>query len=263
MNKLISALALGLIITGSQLAGTHSHFFRPYRAEISNKSGGLALIQKTNGISGISRRTEIENNTAVTVMVKRLGAELKVLAGPEGNKSMREVAFFCKEPNVFTAQVVLNPKGLTTNGFFTENKPYDVKVINDSGGNLVVLDTAAVTGIDRKQILPDGKSSMLTVRPGSFIVVHSGPENRKMNYRINFAEQTGSNPTVIFTKREGLTRKGVQTKNVEITTDRVQTFRSLRRSHARAAAETVVMNKAKNAKRERRERTRRGAAYVA
>jgi hypothetical protein len=252
MNKLIGALALSFIITGSQFAA-RSDFFRPYRTEISNKSGGLALVQKTNGISGLSRKTEMENNTSVTVMVKKLGAELKVMAGPEGNKTMREVEFFCKEPNVFTAQVILNPKGVTTNGFYTENKPYDVRVINESGGNLVVLDAGVVTGLDRKQVLPDGKASMLTVRPGSFIVVHSGPENKKMNYRINFAEQTGANPTVIF-KNRGFANRGVEHKNVEIRTQRVYVFRGLHRPHARAAAETVVMKKATRAKRERSRR---------
>ncbi len=256
MNKIVSALALGLIITGSQLAA-RSDCFRPYKVEFSNKSGGLATVQKTNGISGISRKTEMENNSAVTVMVKRLGAEIKVIAGPEGNKSMREIEFFCKEPNVFTAQVVLNPKGVTTSGFYTENKSFEVRIINESGGNLKVFDIVAVTGLDPKQILADGKSVLLTVQPGASIMVHSGPENRKVNYRINFAEQTGANPTVTFTKR-GFTNRGIQHKNVEIKTQRVNVIRSLRRPYARVAAEAVVMKHSRNG---RYQRSRRGAAY--
>lgn len=237
MKKIYSALALALLITGNQFAA-RSECFRPYHAEISNKSGGIATIQKTHGISGISRNQVMENSTAMRVMIKKLGAEFKVMAGPEGNKTMREVAFYCKEPSTtLTAQVILNPKGLTTNGFYTENKPYDVIIMNDSGGILEVLDTVATGVIDHK--IADGKSAKLTVRPGGYIIVLAGAENRKVKYRINFAEQTGINPTVTFTKRS-FTNRGIQSKNVEIKTHRVYSVRNARRTPAQLAAETVL-----------------------
>lgn len=246
MNKIVSALALCLIITGSQFAA-RSDCFRPYKAEISNKSGGLAVVQKTHGISGISRKAELENNSTIHVMIKKLGAELEVMAGPEDAKSMRHVKFFCKEPNTFTAQVMINPKGLTTSNFYTENKPYDVKVINESGGNLMVVETVAA-GSMKQTTLVDGKAATLTVRPGAYIVVKAGPENRKVSYRIDFAEQTGANPTVVFTKRSFVTR-GITHKDVEVKAYREFHGIGIRKPIRRAAAEQAIMQRTKNGNR--------------
>lgn len=240
MIKRIGALALSLIITSSQFAA-RSDCFRPYQAEISNKSGGLAIVQKTHGIAGISRKVELENNSTIRVMIKRLGAELEVLAGLEDAKSLRHVKFFCKEPNTPTAQVILNPKGIATSNFYTENKPYDVKIINESGGNLMVVETVAA-GSMKQTTLVDGKTATLTVRPGAYIVVKAGPENKKVSYRIDFAEQTGVNPTVLFTNRS-FTSRGITHKDVEVKAYREFHGIGIRKPIRRAATESVLMQR--------------------
>ncbi len=259
MNKRVSALALCLIVTGSQFAA-RSDCFQPYHAEISNKSGGLAIIQKTSNISGLSRRSEIENNTTVKVMVKKAGAELHVVSGPENDKTSHVVPFFCKEPNTLTGHVTLNPKGVETRGFYTENKAYDVKIVNESGGILTILNTVA-TGI-KDHTLADGSSAMLTVRPGGSIDVHTGPENRKILHHIMFAEQTGANPTITFGSR-GLIHSGIHSKDLVIAKGRPHVVRSVRKTPARAAAETVVTQQVKKAKATRRVKSNRKADKAA
>lgn len=217
MNKKVLIFATSITIFHSTFSA-HTDCFRPYRAEISNKSGGVANVKKTRGLSGVTRQDEIENNNSVTVMVKKRGAELKVSAGPEENKFTREIEFYSKEPNSFAANVVLNSKGVQTSGFYTKDHTYDVKVFNESGGVVKIIDGCSATGVGRS--LSDGKTMTISVKPDSYIVVESGPENRKISYRINFADQTGENPTITFVKR-GFMSSGVQQKNLEIQARRV------------------------------------------
>jgi hypothetical protein len=223
MNK--KMILLVVFFTAPNLVASHSACFRPYRAEVSNKSGGVAIVQKTSGLSGIARKTEFDPNSAITIMVKKRGAELAVLAGPEDNKSLREIEFYSKEPNMFTAQVTLNPKGVSTSGFYTKNIVYNVKFINESGAIVRINDTCGIKGPER--VLADGKSVTLSVQPGAYIMVQSGPENRKVNYRINFADQTGDNPTITFVKR-GFMSSGIQHKNLELQAQRISMPRWVR-----------------------------------
>ena len=218
MGKKLMVITLGLLVSGSIFAA-HSRCFRPYRAEIINKSGGTADVKKVRGLSGLTRKDEIENNNTVTVMIKKRGAELDVTAGPEENKYSKEIEFYSKEPNTFSAaNVMLNPKGIATSGFNTTDKPYQVKVMNESGGLVQITDSCGVSDVSRK--LSDGKSMNISVKPDGYIMVQSGPENRKINYRVHFADKTGDNPTITFVKR-GFMSSGIQHKNLDIQTRRV------------------------------------------
>ncbi len=217
MNKRIVVVALSLISSGSAFAA-RSECFRPYRVEISNKSGGLADVKRVKGLSGVSSTTEIPYQSSIIVMVKKRGAELKISAGPEDAKSTREIEFYSKEPNSYSANVILNQKGVATNGFSTKEMIYQIKVINESGGNVKITETCAVSGAGNT--LGEGKSMTMSVKPDGYIVVQSGPEGKKVTYRITFADQTGDNPTLTFSKRSFMS-SGIQQKNLDVQIKRV------------------------------------------
>lgn len=217
MKNRLFVLAVALLLA-SNAFGSHHDCFRAYRTTITNQSGGKAIVKKAKGISGISRKSEIPNHSAISILVKKRGAELEVSAGPEDNKSMREINFFSKEPNVFSANVYLNNKGVTSNGFYTKEQTYNVKLVNESGGMVKILDSCAASGTGKT--LADGKSMTISVKPDGYIVVQSGPEDRKVNYRINFADQTDKNASITFIER-GFMSNGIQHKGLDIRTQRV------------------------------------------
>jgi hypothetical protein len=217
MISRLSALAFIALVVHTPIAA-RSDCFRPYRVEIANQSGGLAVIQKSNGLAGIARKAEIPNNQAVTVMVKRRGASVDILAGSEGTKSSRAVTFYGKEPNSFPAQVALLPKEVSTKGFHTQNASYTVKLTNQSGGILSIVG-GCVTVPDTHRTMAEDSSVMLSVQPGDFIIIQSGVENKKVKHRLLFSEQHGANPVVTVTKR-GFTTRGINHKDVDVQTQR-------------------------------------------
>lgn len=217
MNKLLTILTLSTLLSANIFAA-HSACFRPYSVSVANKSGGMAEVKKTEGIRGVAKKSEIPNNSSVRIIIQKRGAQIEIKAGPEGNKSEREVKFYSKDPRNFRPMVVLNPKGLSTEGFSTKLVNFSVKIENQSDGTARIIDTCDASG--KGSTIGEGKSTSISVRPSGYIIVEAGPENQKMRYKIIFADQRGDNPSIILGKR-GFFTSGVQGKSLDIQVKRV------------------------------------------
>ena len=209
---------LSLVFT-SIITSAPRDCFQPYQVNLINQSGGIAMVKKAKNIAGIAGGQELENNSSATMMIKKRGATLEVMAGEEDKKTEREITFFGKEPGIFAAYVTINPKGVATSGFSTKDQSYNVRLVNQSGGTVQVFQECKgkVTSINR---IGEGQSVNIAVRPGMFIDVQSGPENRKINYRLTFGDRTGDKPTINFVKRSFLNR-GIQATDINVQTGRV------------------------------------------
>ncbi len=218
MNKPIYAIALSLICCSSAVEA-RQNCFRPYQAMVSNFSGGLADVKKTKGICGITRKTDIENRQSVHIIVKMRGAKLKVEAGPEGNKSTREIEFYSKNyKSTELPQVVLNLKGFASKGFYAKEQTFNVELKNESGGNAKLVDGCAVSGIG--STISQDKSIKISVKPDSYVIIESGPEHQKVSYKIRFVDQIGDHPTIILGQR-GFFTSGISGRHLLIQSHRI------------------------------------------
>ena len=217
MNKYIKALLLSLLCS-AQLFADRSDCFEPYKVTFINKSGGIADVKKTKGIRGASKNSELENNSSVKILIQNRGSEITVKAGPEGNKSSREIKFYSKDFRSHLPTVVLNQKGFSAEGFSQKPINFCVKIENQSGGIARILDTCDASG--KGSTISDGKSITINVKPSSYIVVQAGPENQKIQTKIVFAEQSGDQPSITLVKR-GFMSRGIQSRNLKIQAQRV------------------------------------------
>ncbi len=217
MIKYIKALLLSLLCS-AQLFASHSDCFDPYKVTFINKSGGAADVKKTKGVRGVSKNTELENNSSIKILIQKRGAEITVKAGTENNKSSREIKFYSKDFHSHQPTIVLNPKGFSTEGFSQKPINFSVKIENQSGGTARILDTCDASG--KGSTIGDGKSTTVNVKPSAYIVVEAGPEKQKIQTKIVFAEQSGDQPLITLVKR-GFMSRGIQSRNLKMQVQRV------------------------------------------
>lgn len=199
----------------------HTSNFQPYSLVINNNSGGLLEVKNSKGLSGISRKMDIEEGQSATAMVKRRGSELRVVAGPENNKKGHVVRVYNKMQGAHRPSVTFTETGVVTNGFFTQEKNFRVTLVNHSGGIARIVDASDTTG-KGLQISPR-QSTVITVKPNSFITIEAGPEKSKMVYKVQFADQTGKNPTIQLTKRS-FSSNGIRATDVVVQSQRQSTI---------------------------------------
>ena len=238
MNKSFKLVLAGLFCS-LQLVASHSDCFRKYMVTLSNQSGGAADIKSTKGIRGASRKTELDNNDSIRILIQKRGAELTVNAGPENNKSTRTVKFYSKNFRNHNPSVTLNQKGFVAEGFSQKEVNFSVTIVNQSGGIAHILDTCEATG--KGTTIADGKSSKITVKPSGYIVISSGPEKQKSQTKVVFADQTNDQPSLTLTKR-GFFNKGVQSKGLEVQTQRVSVVRMHKKPTRKAVTRTEKLN---------------------
>ena len=217
MNKYLKALLLSLLCS-AQLFASRSDCFDPYKVTFINKSGGIADVKRTKGIRGASKNTELENNSSIRILIQKRGSEITVKAGPEDNKSSREIKFYSKDFRHHQPTVVLNQKGFSAEGFSQKPINFSVKIENQSGGTARILDTCDASG--KGSTIGDGKSTTINVKPSSYIVVQAGPEKQKIQTKIVFAEQSGDQPSITLVKR-GFMSRGIQSRNLKIQAQRM------------------------------------------
>lgn len=236
MNKKTALLAL--IACYSAAFGARGDCFNSYNVQVNNNSGGLMEVKKTKGLVGISRKTELQDGQSARALVQRRGSELRVVAGPEDDKSTRNVTLHSRMIGAHQPEITFTEHGIETRGFYTKDNNYRVLITNQSGGIAKIVDTCQVTGASQK--LAQGSSMNITVKPDSYIVAEIGPEKKKVTYQINFADQTGKEPTITFGKR-GFTTNGVIPKDLLIKTERISTVKPLMQGTPVAAAHAASM----------------------
>lgn len=192
--------------------------FNSYNIAVNNNSGGLLEVKKTKGLVGISRKTELQDGQSATAVVKRRGSELKVVAGPEDQKSSRSVDIHSRMIGAHQPEITFTQNGIETRGFYTKDNNYKVVINNQSGGIARILRTCQVSGTPQK--VAPGKSVNISVKPDAYIIVEIGPEKKKVTYQINFADQTGKEPSITLGKRSFSTN-GIMPKDLLIRSQRI------------------------------------------
>ncbi len=233
MNKIIKTLITALLCS-TPLFASHSDCFRNYTVTLVNRSGGDADFEKTQGVRGVSRHTKLDNNSSIQILIQKRGANIEVKAGPEGNKSNRNVHFYSKDFRNHRPTVTLNQKGLTADGFSQKPISFNVKIENQSGGTAQIIDACDSSG--RGNSISDGKTTSISVKPSGYIIVEAGPEKQKIRSKIVFAEQTGDQPAVTLIQR-GFMSKGIQGRDLEIQAQRIPLARMKRAKPAHTATE--------------------------
>lgn len=256
MKNYVSLLILSVLCSASIFAD-HRSCFDPYQVTLINRSGGIADVTKTKGIRGASKKTELENNSSIKILIQKRGAEITVKAGPEDNKSSREIDFYSKDFRHYQPTVVLNQKGFSAEGFSQKPINFSVKIDNQSGGNARIIDTCDTSG--KGSSIADGKSTTIQVKPSSYIVVEAGPEKQKLQTKIVFAEQSGDQPLITLVKR-GFMSRGIQSRNLKIQTQRVPV---MFKKHVRPMQRSMApVAKVKNGKLMRNGRYRKRAIVI-
>ena len=245
MNKYIKALLLSLLCS-AQLFASHSDCFDPYKVTLINKSGGIADVKRTKGIRGASKNSELENKSSIRILIQRRGSEITIQAGPEDNKSSREITFYSKDFRSYLPTVVLNQKGFSAEGFSQKPINFSVKIENQSGGTARILDTCDTSG--KGSTIADGKSITINVKPSSYIIVQAGPEKQKIQTKIVFAEQSGDQPSITLVKR-GFMSRGIQSRNLKLQAQRVP---AILKKHVKPLPKVKKIKNGRNGKYRRR-----------
>ncbi len=218
MKKIvIMALAIGLSLNPSLFA-SHDDCFQPYSVRMVNRSGGDADVHRAKGIRGVSRKSIIENNSAITLRVIKRGASINVEFGPENHKTSKDIDFYGKEYHNYNPSLTLSQKGVSAQGFSQKPVSLTVKIENQSGGIARIIDSCDVSG--RGATIANGKSTTITAKQSGYIILEAGPEKQKVRSKIVFAEQTGDQPSITIVGR-GFISNGIQSKNLIIQSKRL------------------------------------------
>ena len=238
MFKKIVAIITALTLVPS-VAASHTANFQSYSLTINNNSGGILDIKKARGlaISGIARNVDLLDGQSVKTMVKHRNSMIQVVAGPENEKTVRTVQIHNKIPGGHAPSITFNEKGVSTAGFFTQEKSYSVTINNRSGGIARILDATEATG-KGTQIAPM-KSTSITVKPNANILIEMGPEKRKLSYKIHFSDQSGRTPTITLTRRS-FTSNGISAVDVQIQARRASTLNMHPRLASRVTRENLT-----------------------